>query len=113
MSPIMFFGSSLSVWSWCWLGSSSVVLAVERGRQTMKVSLSSSVRQLSCMLYSSSRVKGSEAVASWISYHLVSMFDFCDWFVELLTGSFIHSWYCGTCHDEYGTSRAFEDERAI
>jgi hypothetical protein len=113
MSPTMFGEPSLSVWSWCWLGSSSVVLAVERGRQTIKVSLSASVRQLSCMLYSSSRVRGSEAVASWISYSLVSMFEFFGWFVELLTGSFIHSWYCGTCHDEYGTSRAFEDERAI
>jgi hypothetical protein len=76
MSPTMFGGPSLSVWSWCWLGSSSVVLAVERGRQTIKVSLSASVRQLSCMLYSSSRVRGSEAVASWISYSSVNMFGF-------------------------------------
>lgn len=33
----------------------------------MKVSLSASVLQLRCMLYSSSRVRGSEAVASRIS----------------------------------------------
>jgi hypothetical protein len=65
------------------------------------------------MLYSSSRVRGSEAVASWISYSSVNMLGFFGWFVELITGSFIHSWYCGTCHDEYGTSKAFEDERAI
>lgn len=37
-------------------------------------------------------------------------FEFRSWF---LTGSFIHSWYCGTCHDEYGTKSAFEEDKAV
>jgi hypothetical protein len=37
------------------------------GRHAMKVSLSGSVRQLRCIAYSSGRVSGSDAVASWIS----------------------------------------------
>lgn len=45
----------------------SVVIA----RQTIKVSLSASWRQLRCIEYSSSSVKGSEAVASWISWKTV------------------------------------------
>lgn len=35
-----------------------------RGAQMMKVSLSRSLRQEDCMAYSSSRVRGSEAVAA-------------------------------------------------
>lgn len=40
----------------------------ERGRQAMNVSLSASVRQLRCIAYSSSRVRGSEAVSAWICW---------------------------------------------
>jgi hypothetical protein len=51
------------------------------GRQAMKVSLSASVRQLRCMAYSSGRVSGSDAVASWIFYrHRLSLsFDQMEW----------------------------------
>ena len=40
----------------------------ERGKQAMNVSLSASVRQLRCMAYSSSRVRGSEAVSAWMCW---------------------------------------------
>lgn len=52
---------------------------VESGRQAMKVNLSASWRQLRCMAYSSSRLSGSEAVASWISWAFVNMIPLTDW----------------------------------
>ena len=61
----------------------------------MKVSLSESVRQDLCMAYSSSMLRGSEAVALCKS------------------GSFIHSWYGGTWCSLYGTRSKVGVERAV
>lgn len=69
-SPIICDGASWipSLTSLSTFSVSRVDDELESGRQAMNVSLSASVRQLLCMAYSSSRVRGSEAVVSWISW---------------------------------------------
>lgn len=107
-SPIIEEGESAMPgvsWWGVWMERGGDDEVEERGRQAMNVNLSTSVRQLRCMAYSSERVSGSEAVSTWICWagRIVSFLkDEIEhgWGERRkgdLTSSFIHSWYVGTC----------------